>query len=114
MNHAEDLEQKALCQWLDLKGIYYFAVPNGGKRSKIEAAIMKSLGVKPGVPDLLIITPPPICPQAKGVAIEMKSKTGRLSPQQKVWLQRLDASGWCVTVAYGWDEARTFLEGLGY
>lgn len=32
-----------------------FAVPNGGKRSKIEAMQLKASGVVPGIPDLLLI-----------------------------------------------------------
>jgi hypothetical protein len=30
-------------------------VPNGGWRSPIEAAILKGLGVQPGVPDLILV-----------------------------------------------------------
>lgn len=33
----------------------WFAVPNGGQRSRIEAAIMAGLGVKPGIGDLCLI-----------------------------------------------------------
>lgn len=113
MNHSEDREQRALCDWLDKKQIIYCAVPNGGKRNMVEATMMKKSGVKAGVPDLLIFTPPPMI-EARGVAIEMKSKTGRLSPAQGEWLERLRVCGWCVTVAYGWDEAREFLTGLGF
>jgi hypothetical protein len=54
----EDVLQRQIVQYLDatLAGHAWFThVPNGGRRSPIEAAIMKGLGVKPGVPDLLII-----------------------------------------------------------
>lgn len=54
MKRPEDALQRAVC---DLLTIYerqghlrFFAVPNGGKRSKIEAAIMKGMGVRAGVP----------------------------------------------------------------
>ena len=111
-SHPEDAEQRAVCKYLDLKRILYCHVPNGGGRSKIEAAIMKGLGVKAGVPDLLIFDRP--IPGIAGCAIEMKSATGRVSPQQKEWLDALEKRGWLVCVARSAGEAIAFLRGNGY
>jgi hypothetical protein len=57
----EDGLQRGICDMLMMAGrkdLVWFAVPNGGARSKIEAAIMKGLGVKAGAPDLLLVIPP--------------------------------------------------------
>ena len=35
MKHEEDDIQKAICQYLDIRKICYWAVPNGGSRSNI-------------------------------------------------------------------------------
>jgi hypothetical protein len=36
-------------------GVFMFAIPNGGLRSKVEAAIMRATGTVAGVPDLVLI-----------------------------------------------------------
>jgi hypothetical protein len=54
----EDQIQRAVLEHLRIRGArdaFAFAVPNGGGRSPIEAAIMKGLGIRAGVPDLIII-----------------------------------------------------------
>ena len=76
--------------------------------------------MKAGVPDVIIVTPAPNAPWARGVAIELKkpkgksSAKGRLTPAQRNWLCWLEQSGWSTCVAYGWKEAVEWLERLGY
>ena len=55
MKNDEHEIQKAICEYLDIRKICYWAVPNGGKRSKSEAGRLKAEGVKSGVPDLCLI-----------------------------------------------------------
>lgn len=114
---TEAQEQAALAAWLDLAvgRMGWCHVPNGGRRDPREAARMAGQGVKAGVPDLLIFRRPPLRPEARGVAIELKRRRGgRVSVEQCAWLAALDAEGWATTTARGWDEARAFLEGLGF
>jgi hypothetical protein len=47
-------------------------VPNGGWRSPIEGAILKGLGVQPGVPDLILVR------DGLPFALELKTGRGRL------------------------------------
>jgi hypothetical protein len=61
-------------EWRAVKDCFYFAVPNGGWRSPIEAAIFKGLGTKPGIPDLLLIH------GGKTYGLELKSAKGKLTP----------------------------------
>lgn len=80
-----------------------FAVPNGGKRNRIEAAIMQGEGVKSGVPDLIMLHP---SGQYHGLAIEMKRKEGgKVSPAQKEWIDNLNAEGYCAVVCHGAESA---------
>jgi hypothetical protein len=89
-----------------------FAVPNGGERNTIVGARMKAEGVKRGVPDYVL-------PVARGgfhgLAIELKAKGGRVSPEQRQWLDALRAQGWAAYVAWGadqaWDIVRKYLGG---
>lgn len=58
MRHPEDDLQRAVVQYLDVAlpaDAVAYAVPNGGKRSRTEAARLKGLGVRAGVPDLAIV-----------------------------------------------------------
>lgn len=119
LKQSEDEAQKIVCQWLDLKGLLYCHPFNGGKRSRVEAARYTALGVKPGVPDLLIFHTPPymtwipngrIC---RGVALELKaSEGGRVSPAQHVWHRELTEIGWLVACHHGSNSAIDWLENL--
>ncbi len=116
---SEEQEQAAVCRWLDKVGAFYCHPPNGGSRGRIEAARFRRIGVKAGIPDLLVFDVPEGAGFA-GVAIEMKKRkggTGRpavvTTPQHKAIL-RLEQAGWETKVAYGAKEAVEFLKELGY
>src|SRR5690606_17280878 len=55
-----------------------------------------------GVPDYLL-------PLARGgyagLAIELKTATGRPSPAQRAWLAHLEGQGWRAVVVRGWEQA---------
>lgn len=107
-NPTEDEEQKALVKWMTLKNILFYHIPNGGYRSKSEAARFKALGVQAGVPDICIPMPKK---GYSGLYIELKRrKGGKLSEEQVVWLSLLGACNYQAVVAYGWDEAREYIE----
>ena len=111
----ESVEQRALVRWLELKGILFTHVPNGGKRHVAVAKKLKAEGVKPGVPDILIFDRPPAHPSYVGVAIEMqRKKRGQVSEHQQNWLRWLDFRGWKTAVCNGADDAIRRLEELGY
>ena len=111
----EEQEQLALVQWLELHKIRYTHVPNEGKHKVQYRAKQKRLGVKPGVPDILIFDRPPLYPENVGVAIELKrQKGGRVTPEQIAWLEDLKARGWAVAVCRGAMEAIRFLQELGF
>ena len=97
---SEHIEQRNFVAWFrqQFKNVRIFAIPNGGARSKITALQLKLEGVAPGVPDLFI-------PEWV-LWVEMKrAKGGRLSPQQKDWIQYLEAIGHTVLVCHGCDDA---------
>ena len=67
-----------------------------------------------GVADLIISTPPPKYPEARGIAIEMKSPKGRVTDDQTFWLNMVHNHGWMTCVAYSAEEAIEFLISLGF
>ncbi len=93
--------------WRAAPDAFVFHVPNGGARSKTEAAIFSGLGVVPGVPDIIAIR------GGKTFALELKRDDGRLSPAQRLTHDRMKAAGAAVAVAYGLDEALCQLESWG-
>lgn len=113
---TEDMEQKALAQYLDLILLgYWFHVPNGGLRNIVVAKKLVGQGVKPGVPDNWIIKRPPNFPDKVGCVIELKrTEGGTVSREQKAWLERLSAEGWLVAVCKGFGKSKDFLDWCGY
>jgi hypothetical protein len=112
---SEEAEQLELAYWLDAREVLWAHIPNGGFRHVTTAVRLKRLGVKPGVPDVLVFTPPPAYPSARGAAVELKRvNVRRASPLQQEWLVAMGAVGWCVKVCSGSQEAIAWLLSLGY
>lgn len=86
--------------WPELR--WLAAIPNGGKRSRKVGGELKAEGVRRGVPDYLM---PVARGEYVGLAIELKTATGRPSPEQRQWLAHLEAQGWHAVVARGWEQA---------
>ena len=78
-----------------------FAVPNGGARNAITGARLKDEGVTAGVADLILLLPRIINyePIIHGLAIEMKTPTGRQSPEQRAWQAAIEAQGYKYAIA---------------
>ena len=106
---TESQEQQALFRWARLKEktcpdlSLLVHVPNGGLRNMPEAVRFKAEGVRKGFPDLLL-------PVARGgyhsLAIELKRvKGGKVTPEQKGWIDALNNQGYRAVVCKGWEAA---------
>lgn len=95
-------EQITVVQWCDLKRIPVVHIPNEGKRSPQTAALLKSMGLRKGFPDLLVL-------RARGgyhgLAVEMKYGKNKTSADQEEWLSILRAEGYACRVCFSADEA---------
>ena len=78
------------------------AVPNGGWRNKTVAAKLKAEGVRPGFHDYCW---PFRASGYSGLFIELKSRTGRPSPDQRKFGEFVESQGFKVVYARGWEEA---------
>ena len=111
---TEEQEQVVVFKWAEIMSNrfpelrYLMHIPNGGLRSKSEAVRFKRAGVKKGVPDLFL----PVARKGyHGLWIEMKrQKGGRLSPEQKEWIDGLFSQGSLAVRCDGADEAIGMLE----
>jgi hypothetical protein len=97
----EDDFQKALAKYLDLKGVIYIHPPNGGTRNVIEATKLKKMGVKSGVPDILIFNRKR---GYSGLAIELKVGYNKPSENQLEFMKQLSLEGWYCVVSYSLEE----------
>lgn len=79
-----------------------FAIPNGGARDAITGAMLKAEGVKPGVPDIFLPYP---SGNYHGLFIELKTKRGQPSKEQREWLMRLGNRGYAALICRGLEEA---------
>jgi hypothetical protein len=89
-------------------GVRFHHVPNGGLRSKREAARFKLMGVKPGVSDLVISMP-----EGRTGYMEVKSPKGRLTEEQENFLAAMAANGNLTAVVRSLDEAADVLAAWG-
>jgi hypothetical protein len=102
--------QRAVFQHLRVRGapgVFAFHVPNGGYRRPVEAAILKGLGVRAGVPDLFCVH------HGRCFALELKAEGGRLSDAQLACLAALREAGAVTATAEGLDRALSTLENWG-
>ena len=84
---------------------------NGGKRSPVEAAIMKAEGVTAGVADLTLYMPNNT---HHALLIEMKANKGRQSEHQRQWQEVVTAQGYryevCRSIEDFQDLIRDYLK----
>lgn len=104
----ESGHQEALFSWAAYRtGLmpelqYMYHVPNGGKRDKATAAVLKRQGVKAGVPDIML---PAARAGYHGLYIELKAGENTTTKKQKEWLEYLRQQGYYTAVCYGWQPA---------
>lgn len=96
-------------------GIFAFHVPNGGYRKPIEAAILKGMGARAGVPDVIIIKPVTMAALLVGqvYALELKADKGSASEKQRECIAALRRAGAIADVVYGLDASLAWLERHG-
>lgn len=109
--HHESRLQQTCVSWFNyqhhqLRGLL-FAVPNGGRRSATEAAIMKGEGVVAGVADLILMVPNKT---HHALCIEMKTPQGRQSDLQKLWQEKVTKQGYRYEIARTLDDFETIVD----
>ena len=111
---SEAQEQEALFRWAayermthpELSLLYH--IPNGGARDARTGARLKAQGVRPGVPDICLPVPRG---NYAALYIELKRRDGgRVSEDQRAWIDALNRAGNRAVICRGWDEARKAVE----
>ena len=111
---TEYTEQVAIITWASLSENKYPQLKllnsslNGVRLSIGQAVKCKKGGMKKGFPDLFL--PFPSGPYV-GLFIELKVKGGRISVEQKQWLENLSRCGYYTCVCWSAKEAIEVIEG---
>ena len=95
---------------------WLMAIPNGGFRFKAEAGRLKASGVKRGVPDTML---PVVRLPYYGLWLEFKKPgVGRLSVEQRGWIDYLNSAGYLAVVVDDWELAArriiSYLDGMTF
>jgi hypothetical protein len=85
-------------------GLFAFHPANGGYRRPVEAKILKGMGLRAGVPDVILIH------EGRCYAMEIKAPGGRATAAQLEALAEMEAAGAFTCVAEGLDRALAVLE----
>jgi hypothetical protein len=110
----EEQEQQWLVQWLNAKGLLFYAIPNsqdlsGVNRVHARNAMekLKRMGLQPGVQDIVVLLP------KYALYIELKrQKGGVVAENQKKWHRAINGLEYCHAVfAKGFGEAVDIIEG---
>ena len=101
----ESWEQRQLIQWCRTRPElqFLFHIPNESVGGQGWLVRNRQMGVKSGVPDLMLPVP---SKGYHGLFIEMKTKNGRTSAAQRAWIDALNTFGYLAIVAHGWEEAK--------
>jgi len=91
------------CAYFGLPGMLLISIPNGGRRDKVTACLLKLEGCRAGAPDLLLAV-------ARGkfhsLFIELKTPIGRIRPDQCKMLKHLETQGHLTAVCRSFEDAR--------
>lgn len=94
--------------------ILFSGTMGGVRLSMNQAKRAKAAGYMKGIPDLIFYEPRN---GFHGLAIELKTKRGKISPIQRERIEDFRIRGWRAEVAFGWDETlailRDYFEELG-
>jgi hypothetical protein len=88
-------------------GVFAFHPANGGYRRPVEAARLKGLGVRAGVPDVIAIH------RGQVYALELKTEHGKATEGQLQAIEEIRAAGGHAQICCGLDCALAVLERWG-
>lgn len=107
---TEQAIQRAIASYLDVAlpdDVFYTAVNPIPGKTKAAAGISKSMGMKAGVPDLIL------CFNGKFIGIEVKKEGGYLSKSQKVVHAHIEHAGGRIFTVRSIDDVQELLNALG-
>ena len=103
MIKKEDIEQIKLVEWLKNKtDLPFFSIANQRTCSSQYGSLLKRMGVRAGVSDLMI---PRATKHYHGTFIELKTDSGRLADNQKKFIEDMLKEGYFAACCFGSNAA---------
>jgi len=104
----ESMLQQMICEYMSLKGIFYFSIPNEHYNiSYAQRTTLKKMGLVSGIPDLAILANDTV------YFMELKSTSGKLNKHQKIVIPALRKRGYNVAIIRSLDQAIEQLNAWG-
>jgi hypothetical protein len=103
----EDNFQQAIALYLDSLGLLWMHPPNEIRAKPQYLKKRKAMGVKSGVPDIIVFTPNK---KYIGLAIELKVGYNKPTDNQLKWLDDLKKIGYYTLVSYSLEEVIDIVE----
>ena len=109
MNRPEQAFHQQVAQFLNvaLGGVAWWTTIGHGRPGRLQSAIQKGMGVKPGVPDIMVID------GGRAIFIELKAPRGQVSEAQRECHRSIRRAGSGVRVCKTLDEVISALEEWG-
>lgn len=105
--YLEDRLQKSVATYLNYMGMTWFHVANERSTSPRTGANLKKKGVKPGIPDVIILDQKH---GFNGMVIELKVGKKKPTDAQLQWLEKFETLGWKTAVCYDFESVVTLVE----
>ena len=105
MKHEESIIQAGIVQFLQLAGVFFFAVSNelaGGNLKR--NMLFKAMGMRAGTSDLVVVLP-----EGKVLFIEVKTQEGKQSDKQVAFQKKVESLGHKYFVVRGVDDVKKIL-----
>jgi hypothetical protein len=111
--NAEGIEQIKVVEYLKQKHpkIPFIHIANERQCDVVYGRILKRMGVRKGVSDLFF---PRSNKTFKGLWIELKTPTGKVSPSQLEFINEMIEEGYAAHVAYGAEEGIKMIKNFYY
>ena len=114
--NEESIMQQAVIRWWATICASYripehllFSIPNGGRRDPKSMIFLKREGLRNGVCDLFLSVP---CGRWHGLYVELKTETGRVSDEQKSFINDVGDRGYVAVICRSEEDAKKMI--LGY
>ena len=105
---SEQTEHIKVVHWVKSKTcLKVIHIRNEGVRGYAEQAIIKRMGLCKGASDLFF---PASCGAFKGLFLELKSFSGKLSPEQTAFLDEMTQLGYLAVCCWGAEAAIKFIQ----
>lgn len=110
----EDALNVAVANYIRLQypSVFFAHLPNGGSRNIIEAVKLKRMGVRKGMPDLMLFHRKYFKDKSTyaGLFIELKIKPNKPTDEQMFAMSELRKNGWNGGVCYDFESAKLLID----